>query len=75
MSAVIPNIGLSAVCEAAVLNTLRISRAQCALHAPPKNHSGVNAVRRGMTSPAAVILVRRAEKNMRAPRAWEKSEA
>jgi hypothetical protein len=31
-------------------------------HAPPKNHSGVDAARRATTSPAAVILLRRAEK-------------
>ena len=49
--------------------------AQFARHAPPKNHSGVNAARRGMTSPAAVILVRNAEKNMRCAKDLEKSES
>jgi hypothetical protein len=36
---------------------------------------GVNAIRRATTSAAAVILLRRAEKNLRASTAWRKSAA
>lgn len=40
------------------------------LNVPPKNHSGVSVDRHGMISPAAVILLRSAEKNLRAPMTW-----